>query len=74
MVWGGARAIFLGCAAKDMAIMTYALVHRNPLVTISVPKFRPEVLSPTLGTFWYCSTYGLGTLFVPKVGTYLLAS
>lgn len=37
------RAIFLGRAAKDMDMMTYALVRRNPLVTISVPKFRPEV-------------------------------
>ena len=38
-----ACAIFLGGAAKDTEMMTYALVHRNPLVTESVPKFRPEV-------------------------------
>ena len=38
-----ACAIFLGGAAKDTEMMMYALVHRNPLVTESVPKFRPEV-------------------------------
>jgi hypothetical protein len=27
------RAIFLGRAAKDMDMMTYVIVHRNPLVT-----------------------------------------
>ena len=26
-------AIFLGHAAKDMDMMTYVIVHRNPLVT-----------------------------------------
>jgi hypothetical protein len=40
VVW---HRIFLGGAAKDMEMMTYALVRRNPMVTKSVPKFRPEV-------------------------------
>ena len=31
---------------KDMDMMTYVIVHRNPLVTESVPKFRPEVHTP----------------------------
>ena len=45
LLWlcGLACAIFLGGAAKDTEMMTYAHVHRNPLVTESVPKFRPEV-------------------------------
>jgi hypothetical protein len=33
-----------------------------------------QVLSPTLGMIWYCSTYGLGTQFVPKVGRCFLDS
>ncbi len=50
--------------------MTYVSIHRNPLVTHSVPKVGTEVLKPTLGTNWYSSTCGLGTLFVPTVRQY----
>ena len=50
--------------------MTYVSIHRNPLVTQSVPKVGTEVLKPTLGTNWYSSTCGLGTLFVPRVRQY----
>ena len=50
--------------------MAYVSVHRNPVVTQSVPKVGTEVLKLTLGTNWYSSTCGLGTLFVPRVGQY----